>query len=78
MNGSKHPVAEGVEVPELVRVRCPLVEFRLRAVAGHCPGCEHFRGLADRFPGSAHAFAVRFAVLCAAEAVRRELFEVES
>lgn len=66
-----------LEIPETVRVRCPLVEFKLRCV-GQCPKCEHFRGLVDRFPNSKHPFAVRYGVLCAAEPTRRELFEIEA
>ena len=81
MNGSNvHPrlaAGEEIEIPEGVRVRCPLVEFRLRKV-GECPGCRHFRGLTDRFPGGKHAFAVRYSVLCAAEPAKRELFEIEA
>jgi hypothetical protein len=85
MNGNTHPAVpaaqpraeETIEVPQGVRVRCPLAEYRLRAVAAHCPACEHFRGMADRFPGSRHGFTVRFSVLCAGEPVKRELFELE-
>jgi hypothetical protein len=67
-----------LQVPRSVLVRCPLVQFRLRAIADHCPACPHFRGLSDRFPGpSSLAFIQRYTVLCAAEPVRRELFEIE-
>jgi len=76
-NNSPASAREEVEIPESVRVRCPLVEYRLRAVASHCPACPHFQGLADRFPGSKHAFAIRYAVLCAGEPAKRELFELE-
>jgi len=65
-----------IEIPATVLVRCPLVGFKLRPVDGHCPGCEHFRGLMDRFPRSKHSFAVRYSVACAAEPLKRELFEI--
>ena len=45
-----------VQVPATTLVRCPLVEFKLRAVARCCPGCEHFRGMQDRYPGRPIAF----------------------
>jgi len=66
-----------VEVPKAVRVRCPLVEFRLRVVANHCPTCPHFRGLADRFPGSNKPFHLRYLVQCSGEPLKRELFQFE-
>ena len=84
MNGKDRPAAapageaDTVEVPESVRVRCPLVEFRLRSMGEHCPNCPHFRGLTDRFPGSKHRFAVRYMLLCAAEPVKREIFEMDA
>jgi len=71
------PGDETVEIPSSVLVRCPLVGFRMRAIAPHCSRCDHFKGLADRFPGAKHLeFGKRFMILCAAEPVRRELFEV--
>jgi hypothetical protein len=85
MNGNTHPAAtetqgctETLDIPETVRVHCPLVEFRLRQVDKHCPTCPHFKGLADRFPGSSHKFAVRYAVLCAGEPSKRPLLELEA
>lgn len=65
-----------VEIPENVRVRCPLASYSLRRVAA-CPDCQHFRGLADRFSGGQHRFAVRFNVLCAGEPAKREILELE-
>ena len=67
-----------VDIPVTVIVRCPLVGMRMRRICEHCPTCEHFRGLGDRFPGGAPgmAFSARFHIRCAAEPVRRELFEV--
>lgn len=83
VNGHEHPInaeaksrEEMIDIPESVRIRCPLVEFRLRSVEKHCPACPHFKGLADRFPDSKHRFVVRFAVMCAGEPTRRELMEV--
>lgn len=70
-------MADEIEIPDTVRVRCPLVEFQLRAVA-KCVDCKHFRGLSDRFPGGKARFAIRYAVLCAAEPAKRELFELEA
>ena len=68
-----------IEVPDSVLVRCPLVDFTLRRVASRCPGCPHFHGLADRFPGSNHIPpAKRYLVLCGEPLpVKRELFELE-
>lgn len=84
VNGSKHPISaeaktreQEIHVPDNVRVRCPLVGFKLRKVEEHCPECPHFRGLADRFPGSEHRFVVRYTVLCAGEPAKRELHELE-
>jgi len=65
-----------LEIPNGMRVACPLAGFRLREVTA-CPACAHFRGLADRFPGSGHPFAARYALLCAAEPVRRQLYHLE-
>ena len=66
-----------IEMPDGVFVRCPLVDFQLRAVAKHCPPCPHFRGLADRFPGmTSIAPAKRYFVLCAGAPTKRELIEV--
>lgn len=84
MNGNTHPVAapeslareEKLEIPENVLVHCPLVEHRLRPMGAHCPECPHFRGLSDRFPGSAHKFAVRYTILCAGEPTKRQLCEL--
>jgi hypothetical protein len=66
-----------VGIPDSARTRCPEAAFKLRQVIA-CTTCPHFRGLSDRFPGHTDkAFAVRYAVLCAAEPARREVFEVE-
>ena len=68
---------ETIEIPVTVLVRCPLVGYRLRRISGHCPTCQHFRGLGDRFPGSKEmSFSARYHIRCAAEPVKRELFEV--
>lgn len=85
VNGSQHPISaeaktreQEIHVPDSVRIRCPLVSFKLRKVDDHCPDCPHFRGLVDRFPGStSHAFVVRYAVMCVGEPVKRELQELE-
>lgn len=85
MNGNKHPAisedqarAETIDIPETVRVHCPLIDYRLRQVDKHCPACPHFKGLADRFPGSNHKFAVRYSVLCVGEPTKRPLLELEA
>jgi hypothetical protein len=85
MNGKPPPAvseaearAQTIDIPDTVRVSCPLVQFKLRAMGEHCPGCPHFRGLEDRFPGSSHAFAVRYTVKCAGEPARRPLYELEA
>ena len=65
-----------VEIPHSAFTWCPLTK-RLRQVIG-CIGCEHFAGLADRFPGMVTAtFSARYQVLCRADPVKREVFEVE-
>jgi len=67
-----------IEIPEIALINCPLVQFRLRKVCDHCPQCEHFRGLADRFPGSNHRFAMRYAVLCQGKVEPRTMQELEA
>jgi hypothetical protein len=69
--------AESIDIPLSAHVRCPLVEFKLRAVAGHCPGCEHFRGLEQKYAGGEIPFERRYSVLCHARPAARDLFEVE-
>jgi hypothetical protein len=66
-----------IDIPVSAHVRCPLVGYKLRAVAAHCPECEHFRGVEDKFPASKIGFERRYAVLCHARPTARELFEVE-
>jgi hypothetical protein len=66
-----------IEIPLSAHVRCPLIEFKLRPVAAHCPGCEHFRGIEQKFIGGKMAFERRYTVLCHARPQPRELFEVE-
>ena len=68
---------QSIEIPRSIFVRCPLAQYRLRQVAESCPGCAHFKGLADRYPGSPVPFQARFLALCTAEPVKRELFEIE-
>ena len=67
-----------IDIPESVFVHCPLVEFRLRSVAGHCPTCPHWRGLADRFPESEKRFAVRYMVRCQGEVKQRTMVEIDA
>jgi hypothetical protein len=67
-----------VDIPGSVLVRCPLVEFKLRPIAKHCPTCPHFKGLADRFPGSSqHSFVQRYLLRCQGAVTNREVFEIE-
>lgn len=67
-----------VEIPASIRVACPLVAFKLRSLGEHCPQCEHFRGLQDRYPGNSKiAFHARYTVACSGEPTKRQLFEVE-
>lgn len=66
-----------VDVPALVRVHCPLVQFKLREVK-LCIGCPHFRGLADRFPEGDKKFTERFSVSCAGLPTQRQLVELEA
>lgn len=75
----RHPPIseETMEMPDDVLVRCPLVDFNLRAVARHCQACPHFHGAADRFPGSDKPPDKRYLVLCGEPVpVKRELFKV--
>jgi len=69
---------ETIEIPAGVLVHCPLVEFRLRSVAQHCPTCPHWRGLADRFPGSEYRFGVRYLLRCQGEIKQRPLQEIDA
>jgi len=67
-----------IDIPEAVLVRCPLVEFKLRSIARHCPTCPHFKGLSDRFPGSTqHSFVQRYLLRCQGAVANREVFEVD-
>ncbi|HBH37691.1 MAG TPA: hypothetical protein DDX06_04825 [Curvibacter sp.] len=71
--------AHSVEVPESMRVHCPLVDFKLRKVT-QCLECPHLVGgtLADRFPGANHMPVVqRYAVPCSARPTLRQMTEVE-
>lgn len=69
---------ETIDIPPEVLVHCPLVEYRLRPVARHCPDCPHFRGLADRLPGSSQRFGVRYLVRCQGEIKQRPLQEIDA
>jgi hypothetical protein len=76
-NGSN--AKELIEIPEAVLTRCPLVQFKLRSIARHCPTCPHFKGLADRFPGSTqYVFAQRYLLRCQGAITNREVFEAET
>lgn len=72
------PSVETIEIPETARVRCPLVEFKLRLIAAHCPTCPHFKGLGDRFPGSKLPFDKRYLLLCQGAITNREVYEMEA
>lgn len=68
-----------VEIPESMRVHCPLAGFKLRQVS-KCVECPHLVGgaLADRFPGSTQMpFNQRFGVPCNALPTMREIKEIE-
>lgn len=68
-----------VDVPESMRVHCPLADFKLRKVT-HCLECPHLAGgaLADRFPGADHMpITQRYAVPCSARPTLRQMTEVE-
>lgn len=67
---------ETIEIPEGALVACPLHKFALVRVGQSCPGCPHFAGLADRFPGSPHAFATRYTVRCKAEPQQRQISQL--
>lgn len=68
-----------IEVPESMRVHCPLVDFKLRQVT-KCLACPHLAGgaLVDRFPGAKHlTIAQRYQVPCTARPTLREIKETE-
>lgn len=64
-----------VEVPDNVRVRCPLVAFRLRDVR-MCVGCDKYAGLQEQIGNNKLPFAQRFGVQCT-HPQTRQLFELE-
>ena len=67
-----------IDIPQGALVRCPLVEFKLRSIAAHCPACPHFRGLADRFPCSVGlSFEKRYLLRCQGAITNREVFDLE-
>lgn len=75
-----HPTpSQEVDVPESMRVHCPLAGFKLRQVS-KCLACPHMAGgaLVDRFPGAAHlSFGQRYSVPCSARPTLREIKEIE-
>lgn len=70
------PNEEQLDVPDNVLTACPLVKFAFVPVAKKCVVCPFFAGLADRFPGGSHRFAVRYSVRCSAEPVQRQVIEM--
>lgn len=67
---------EYVDIPQALFVNCPLAEHALRRVVDACLGCQHYHGLADRFP-SEKRFEVRYAVLCTGAPMQRKMQRVE-
>lgn len=59
-----------ITIPTDIMVACPVRQFKLRQAA-KCEGCQHFRGLADRFPNSDLPFDQRFLVECGGTVHRR-------
>jgi len=74
-NEQNNESSELIQIPASALVHCPKVDFKLARV-GACVGCEHFTGLADRFPGGSHPFAVRYTVGCVARPTMREIKEL--
>lgn len=70
--------AEGhtVDVPDTVRVKCPLVRGKLRSIP-KCVGCEHHAGFHEQLFNPKLSVAQRFVVRCTF-ATDRQLFEVEA
>lgn len=71
--------AQEIEVPESMRVHCPLAGFKLRQVV-KCLECQHLAGgaLVDRFPGAKNlTIAQRYQVPCTARPTLREIKETE-
>lgn len=68
-----------MDVPESMRVHCPLAGFKLRKVT-QCLECPHLAGgrLVDRFPGG-HQLTVaqRYKVPCSARPTLRDIQETE-
>lgn len=67
---------EIIDIPDGALVACPLHKFAFVRVGQSCPGCPHFAGLADRFPGGTHPFATRYTVRCKAEPVQRQVVQL--
>lgn len=68
-----------IDVPESMRVHCPLADFKLRQVV-KCLECPHLAGgaLVDRFPGAKNlTIAQRYQVPCTARPTLREIKETE-
>lgn len=59
-----------IEIPREILVACPLRQFKSRSAA-KCEGCEYFKGLVDRFPGSEFPFDQRYMVTCCGPVHRR-------
>lgn len=70
--GTVQPAAPSGEItiPADMMVACPVRQFKLRQGA-KCEGCEHFRGVADRFPDSDVPFDQRFLIACGGTVHRR-------
>lgn len=66
---------DNIDLPDNLLLHCPQQQFKLARVA-HCPGCDHFSGLADRFPGSDKPPAQRYMLLCRHDPIRREMMEM--
>lgn len=74
-----HEQQDQIEIPDSMRVHCPLAGFKLRQVS-KCLECPHMEGgaLVDRFPGATHlGFAQRYSVGCNARPTLREIKEIE-
>lgn len=65
-----------IDIPDTVRVRCPLVSGKLRSIPD-CMACEHHAGFNEQLFNPKLSIAQRFVVRCAFP-TDRQLFEMES
>lgn len=65
-----------VDIPENVRVKCPVIGGKLREIP-KCVGCEHHAGFHEQLFNPKLTIAQRFVVRCK-HPFDRQLFEIEA